>query len=153
MWLLCFYRLPSKCYHFMSCSVGQPSVMVGQPDCYWTTTFQSNLASSGDMIGHTIYHTHVLLPHYQTDVTILFTTRHVLLPHYQTNVTILFTTHMCYYHIIRLMLPYYLPHIYTINTLSELIYHTIFTTHLYYYHIKQLIYHIIYHTLEILPHY
>ena len=27
------YSLPSKCYHFMPCSVGQPPVIVGQPDC------------------------------------------------------------------------------------------------------------------------
>ena len=58
----------------------------------------------------------------------------MLLPHYHTN------------------LPYYLPHTYLITTLSNLL-TILFTTHLYYYHIIGLIYHTIYHTLVLLPHY
>ena len=36
------YGLPPKCYHFMPYSVGEPPVIVGQPDCYtWLPGGQS----------------------------------------------------------------------------------------------------------------
>ena len=111
-----------------------------------------------------IYHTLVLLPHYNTNLP-------YYLPHTCTLTTLSdeFTTYLYYYHISTLMyhtiyhtlvllthyqtnLPSYLPHTCTITTLSDL-FTILFTTHLYYYHIIRLIYHTIYHTLVILPHY
>ena len=53
-----------------------------------------------DNLHHTIYHTLVLLPHYQTTLHTIYHT-HVLLSPVSDN------------------LPYYLPHTCTITTLSD----------------------------------